>query len=202
VFSCRCGDRDRSRRHRIATDILRTCPCHRAARSLRHLLARRTQLTTEETTVFRIAGQNLVHDPEGRPLTNQPLLQLVICVWPSGNTLQHHRPSRKSHRAASSCIGHRNRHWIVSFVGLPNWFAKPNQFNQCFRWPITSSKLVIADPRILTGRQLLLSFLFTTCYRAVHPSIENCTSLSSSVRHFWGTEALMSFAINHELVEF
>jgi len=70
---------------------------------------------TEETTVFRIAGQNLVHDPEGRPLTNQPLLQLVICVWPSGATLQHHRPSRKSHRAASSCIGHRNRHWIVSF---------------------------------------------------------------------------------------
>ena len=27
-------------------------------------------------------------------------------------------------------------------VGLPNWFAKPNQFNQYFRWPITSSKLV------------------------------------------------------------
>ena len=25
---------------------------------------------------------------------------------------------------------------------MPNWFAKPNQFNQCFRWPITNSKLV------------------------------------------------------------
>jgi len=56
--------------------------------------------------------------------------------------------------------------------------------NQQHTW---TNEMAIADPKMLRGRQPRLSFLFTTWYRAVHSSIEHCTSLASSVRYFWGT---------------
>jgi len=90
---------------------------------------------------------------------------------------------------------------LLEVVSERFFFMRATQWSLSTIWD-PEDAFIIADPRILRGRQLLLSILFTTCYRAVHPSIENCTSLYSSVRHFWGTEALMSFAINHELVEF
>jgi len=81
-------------------------------------------------------------------------------------------------------------------VWLPNWFAKPNQLNQGFRWPMTSSKLINrrrpstlpgpADPAPATlPRSLLLSWYWRQQVE-LHQT-RCCTHLPRAQEDAWTT---------------